>query len=225
MGKASLIGGVGAWVLAAALSLATAAYPESIKPHPHWMIALAVAGALMLLVPVIQWFYPIFKDKTPESFALDVVIADIARHRSPGPLSKWQHADVFIQASVHLRAPKAANVLYAVDLIRNGNTTPTTQISDVGLWHFISKPHARHLGPNAREDFYQNAQPLESSLSAKRKRDGWLHFRVPDTVRDVDITNSRLRLTVTSADEIVYTEAELTGSLFRPLMFQRKLSA
>jgi len=50
-------------VLAAALTLATSGRPEHIKPHPHLVVALGIAGLLMLLVPVVELFFPIFKNE------------------------------------------------------------------------------------------------------------------------------------------------------------------
>lgn len=63
MGKAGLIGGVVAWVLAAALTLAASTRPEYIKPHPYLVAALGIAGLFMLLVPVVELFSPIFKNE------------------------------------------------------------------------------------------------------------------------------------------------------------------
>jgi hypothetical protein len=209
---------VGAWVLAAALTLATAAWPEHIKPHPVLVIGLAVAGALMLLVPVIQWFHPIFKDTNNGPLKIDLAIEGIVRTRTGDLGRPWQHGDIFIQASAHLRSPALVQIEYVAELIWHGVSTPARAIDDVAMWHFAE----RNDYAVGRKGEYRDIRPLTASLSRTAKSEGWLHFQVD--LPDVEITKSRLRLTSTCALGSLVSERELIGTLTGPLLVQRKLA-
>jgi len=63
MQKASAIAGGGLWVLALSFGLGSAAWPEYVKPHPNIVIALFVIGALMVLAPAVQRFFPVFREE------------------------------------------------------------------------------------------------------------------------------------------------------------------
>lgn len=225
MAKAGFIGGVGAWVLALGFSFGSSAWPEYIKPHPHWVIALLAVGGLMMLVPVVQRFYPIFKDKESTSLNLDLVIEAIVRTRTGGPLGRWQHADIFVQVSAHLHAPHSAMIDYKLDLIRNGVTTQSCLIGDTGLWQFANRKRLDDAAARMTTGgLFQDAQRLDSSLSITGKSDGWLHFQIADK-SDLEITESRLRLTGTSpsAPGMACVERDLTGTMTSPLIFVKKV--
>lgn len=218
MGKALSIAGAGAWVLALALGFGSSAWPEYIKPHPFFVIGLAVAGTLMLLVPVVQWFHPIFKDTNNEPLKADLSIGGVVRTRTSGPQGRWQHGDIFIHASVHLQSPASAQVEYVAELIWHGVTTPARVIGDVSVWH-LAERNGNAVG---RKGEYRNIRSLPTSLSRRSKSDGWLHFQVD--LPDPEITNSRLRLTCTCSLGAVVVERELIGTLTGPLLMQRKIA-
>lgn len=221
MGKAWAIAGLGVTVLAAALDVLGAVWPDYIRPHPCWVIALVMVGVLMMLVPVIQRFYPIFKDKGPTLLGLDLAVENIIRTRAGGSLGRGQNADIFIQASARLRAPDFANVEYVADLIKNGVTTHSELIDDIGSWGIVER---KHLDAGVIPDggLGRDVQPLPSALSAMRKSDGWLHFRVAN-LSDLEITESLLRLTAASPNGMVFTERDLKGTMFNPLIFRKKM--
>ena len=75
-------------------------------PSVFSKIALGLFGALMFLFPVFAWMLGIGKDNESATLNLELVIDMIVRHRSPGPLEYWQYADIFIQASAHLKNPR-----------------------------------------------------------------------------------------------------------------------
>lgn len=217
MGKALAIAGAGAWLVAVVLGAGSSVWPEYIKPHPYWVIALGVAGALMLLAPVIQWFHPIFKDANADPLKIDLAIEGIVRTRTGGPQRRWQYGDIFIQASTHLQVPASVKVEYMAELIWHGVTTAARPIDDVSRWHLAERrDHA--IG---RKGEYRDIRPLAASLSRKAKIDGWLHFQVD--LPDVDITNSRLRLTSACSLGATVVERELIGTLTGPLLMQRKI--
>lgn len=218
MGRAGLIGGVGAWLLAAALTLATAAWPEHIRPHPLLVIGLGVAGALMLLVPLIQWFHPIFKDRNTEPLRLDLAIEGVVRTRTGGPQGRWQYGDIFIQASAHLQSPASVQVEYVAEVIRHGVSTTARAIGDVPAWHLAERKDYA-IG---RKGEYRDIRPLPVSLSRKVKSDGWLHFQVD--FQDPEITNCLLRLTSRCSLGAIVVERELIGTLTGPLLMQRKIA-
>jgi hypothetical protein len=155
-----------------------------------------------------------------------LAIQNVIRSRSAG------HPDIFIQASAHLRSPNSADVKYVADLIRNGVTTHSELIEDIDLWGIVERKQLDlavvklDLGVSSgvipEGGFSRNVQPLPSALSAMRKSDGWLHFRVAN-LSDLDITESLLRLTVTSPNAMEFTERDLKGTISGPLNFVRKM--
>jgi hypothetical protein len=97
MGKAWAIAGAGAWVVAVMLGFGASAWPEYIRPHPYAVIALGLLGAILLFVPLVQWFFPIFKDETGRpnlalttqfggKFALVHLGGDAAQHIQVEPI-------------------------------------------------------------------------------------------------------------------------------------------
>lgn len=211
------IAGGGAWVLALAFGLGSAAWPGYVKPHPYAVLLLFTIGLLMLLVPAVQRFVPIFKD-APKPFQADVVINGIVRLRSGGPEGRWQYGDIFVQASAHLKSPQSIKVEYVAELIRHGIPTRARTIDDVSAWR-IAERKDHSVG---RKGDYRDVLPLPASLSYKEKVDGWLHFQVDSG--DEEITNSQLRFTARTSDGAVVTERQLTGSFPSPLVIQRKLT-
>jgi hypothetical protein len=147
-----------------------------------------------------------------------LAIEDITRTRSGGEGERWQYGHLFIQASIHLQAPKKAEVTYVLELVRHGIVTPTKQLEDVRAWHFAEG--VKHgIG---RKGEYRDMVPLGTSLSVMGQSDGWLHFQVK--MSDIDITNSRLRLRATTRSGMVQSEKDLIGTLFDRLIVERKIA-
>jgi hypothetical protein len=58
-------GGLGAWMLALAIGLVSSGWPELIRPHPRFVIGLAIAGAIMFVYPGLKWVYQQQKEFNP----------------------------------------------------------------------------------------------------------------------------------------------------------------
>jgi hypothetical protein len=167
------------------------------------------------------------KEKEASPLLLDLGIQNVIRSRLT------EHPDIFIQASAHLRAPQSATVKYALDLIRNGTATHGEFIEDIDLWGIVERKKLNlavdKIDLHGRSDvipeggFGRNVQPLPLALSAMRKSDGWLHFRVAN-LNDLEITESLLRLTATSPDGMAFKERDLRSTLSSPVIFVRKIA-
>lgn len=142
MERAGLIGGVGAWVVALAFGLGSAAWPEYIKPHPYVVIGLGIAGFLMLSVPVIQRFFPIFKEgnrpriafstQIGKTFTLVHLGGDAAQHIQVAPIQSALGKPLWIRFSgvdfLDVKRPEA--YLY-FRLDRDGNLTAERDMEKV----------------------------------------------------------------------------------------------
>lgn len=216
MGRATAFAGAGAWMLALGLGLGSAAWPEYVKPHPYAVLSLLVIGSVMLLAPFVQRFVPIFRDASPEQFHIGLSIEGIVRTRTGGPMGRWQYADIFVQASAHLKNPPSIKVEYVADLIKHGVCVRARSVDDISAWH-IAERKEYELG---RKGEYRDVYPLTTSLSRREKVDGWLHFQVD--LDDLEVTNSCLRLTARGPRDAVVVERQLAGSFPGRLMIQRK---
>jgi hypothetical protein len=135
MAKASLIGGIGAWVLALGFSLAASAWPEYIKPHPYCVIALVIGGALMLLAPVVQWIHPIFAEKAAVELSITCDTVGLPM-RYEGDL--WILDTIFFHGLGKLSGPKNLEHLWPEEgvkgigyrcTVKNYGTQPAFRVS------------------------------------------------------------------------------------------------
>lgn len=191
MGKARTIASAGGAVLIAALGFIYAGWPDYIRQHPYWVIGLAAVGALMMLAPVIQWVYPIFKDAVPFAAKLQI------QERCTAPsLDRFKRGveHIFFLADVELTNPDTAEVTYSLDLIRDGITYTTEWAEDVEQWQVFDK------GENRGEAF-----PLAVHLVRGTKVDGWLHFRV-DSIGESELRGCRIRLRAKTKRDSLYCE-------------------
>jgi hypothetical protein len=180
-----------------------------------------VSFLLALVRPFYKWYHK-YKKLTQKPPKIELKMIDRIVTRTLGDLGRWQYADIFIRASAHLRSPLFVQVEYSLDLIRTAGVLPTTLVNDITKWHIIERKCFEKLGMGAKTFFYQDIQPLDTSLSSMKISEGWLHFRA-DKLSDSEISKFQIRLCAVSANGMVCTEKEVFGCIVRPWEIFKKI--
>jgi len=172
-----VIAGVGAWVLAAAFGFACAAWPEYIKPHPYLIISFGMAGLLMLAIPVVQRFFPIFKEENHLPLELQMQIDDVYMRRAGNGQPFFSVGELFLLVRAELVAPMSADVSYTLEIVQQGMTVTTEWVGDIEGWVRAAKINDSTRAGDAIVMYDMDGLPTHYERG--EKRDAWLHFKIP----------------------------------------------
>jgi len=142
-----------AWTL---LGFYVRVFNPTAKTQMELFFAVAGASLLVALLRTISEQQSEVKRLRLVPPEMSIVIEDLAFSRSSGDVSRFQYAELFILATVHLRHPACANVKYALEIIWKGHSTKGQLINDLQRWEIIDKRYSKHLGENIRDSFVKN---------------------------------------------------------------------
>jgi len=114
----------------------------------------------------------------------------------------YWNADIFVLASVELSAPQSTDVKYALEVVLSGKTVSAELCDDVARYCRAMKKNSYSVDVAAF-----TIDPLATSLTRGRKREGWLHFLVKGIPESV-LRECKFRLLALASNGVAYCEIE-----------------
>lgn len=182
MGRLRSTANLGGGVMVSLAAIAASFYYED-WAHAHSQMTFRIMVVSGLCAVLCYSFLIFTKNPSSKSFAAKLQIQE----RCVSPCLdrlKPGIGHIFLLADVELLDPKSAEVVYSLDLIKDGITYPAEWIRDVEEWRVLD--HGEDRGP---------ACPLAVDLVRGGRIDGWLHFKV-DTIGETELRGCTHRLWV-----------------------------